>query len=87
MKKGDLFIATHEEYSDYGILGTFQVVQDLNLDVELSFWRKAHREQGFRRDEFLSQLDDGKIRHVTIPEIHFGSYSDYPENKLEPEKK
>lgn len=80
MKKGELFIVTTGEYSDYGIAAKFEALQQFSADAELAQWVKDHPESSekyhFNSTKFLQWLETrGLVKEATIREWHLESYS------------
>ena len=83
MKKGDRFIVTTGEYSDYGIRDSFVVLKTFSFDLALQRWIEKHCDDGeFGYDsgqgeqDFLASLRaDGYVADEAINQVHLANYS------------
>ena len=87
MKRGDVYLLSHEEYSDYGILGIVKALKEFNFDTAISEYKalcERDEENGNyhpnSHEEFVDKLiADGLCELVHIPELHLGCYSRFCE--------
>jgi hypothetical protein len=83
MKKGQRFIVTTGEYSDYGIRDSFIVLKDFSFDKALERWIDKHGDDGSfsyedSRDEqaFLASLRaEGLVADEQLNVVHLCDYS------------
>lgn len=82
MKDGDLLLITKGEYSDYGIIGLFKVIQDFDplekIEANKNRLEKGpHRDKPNRITSFL--LSKNYIRELDKNELWLGYYGDLRE--------
>lgn len=81
MKRGDVYLLTHEEYADYGILGIIRALKDFDFDAEIVLFkdlcdRNDQENQGvYSYAGFFDRLiASGLCELAGIHELHLGSY-------------
>ena len=94
MKKGQRYIVTIDEYSDYGIRDSFTALKNFSFDKTLREWLEAHGitkkfsnklQFGYGKDDdeqaFLTYLrSQGFVADEPLNKVHLASYGT-PEEK------
>ena len=84
MKKGDRFIVTTGEYSDYGIRDSFVVLKDFSFDQALLRWLNVRGGvdgsfgdgPGHGEQDFLASLrTNGYVADENLNTVHMANYS------------
>lgn len=87
MKKGQRYIVTTGEYSDYGIADSFTALKDFSFDRALKRWldknglkvpgsaQKQFSYTGPTEHDFLASLrTDGYVTDEPLAEVHMSDY-------------
>lgn len=79
IKAGETLAISQGEYSDYSVLGVFEVLQDFNPDDIRKEYLAQNPEQkkpyGFNEEQFLATLaGKGILKDIPYVELHLSDY-------------
>lgn len=80
MKKGERYIITTGEYSDFGITDHFVALKTFSFDLALKRWLNGRDEfeytEGRREHDFLAWLrTEGLVEDIPLNQVHLADYS------------
>jgi len=98
MKKGQRYIITHDQYSDYGICDSFIALKNFSFDKTLREWLLEHGcteysekrtfgyAEGQSQQDFLEHLRrEGLVADEPLNEVHIAEYGNPKEHPADDE--